>query len=67
MRATPMAVFTSLLDEAEAKNCIEHEVAFLHPNQTVKDVIFSYDIAIHHLIKNPTFSTRAQDAFNLAF
>ena len=60
MRATPMAVYTSLLDESEAKQCIFDEVAFLHPNQTVKDAIFLYDIAIHHLINNPTDETRAK-------
>jgi hypothetical protein len=32
MRATPMAVYTSLLDEEYARKAIDDEVAFLHPN-----------------------------------
>ena len=53
MRATPMAIYTSLLEESEARKCIEADISFTHPNQTVKDVIFLYAIAIHYLIKNP--------------
>ena len=67
MKATPMAVFTSLLDKDQARACIEEEVSFLHPNQTVKDAIYLYSIAIHHLVNNPKDEDRAQKAFDLAY
>ena len=62
-----MAIYTSLLEPSVAQQCIEHDVAFLHPNQTVKDAIFLYCIAIHHLVNNPNDPDRAKKAFNVAF
>ena len=67
MRATPMVIYTSLLEKSEAKKCIEDEVAFLHPNQTVKDVNYLYGIAIHYLINNPLEKDRAQKAFDIIY
>ena len=67
MRATPMVVYTSLLDQKYIKDAIEKDTAFTHPNQTVKDCIYLYAIAIHYLMKNPTEENRAQNAFDLAY
>lgn len=67
MRATPMAVFTSLCDDESAKAAIEADVSMTHSNQTVKDIVYLYCIAIHHLINNPHNENRAEEAFNIAY
>ena len=67
MRSTPMVVYTSLLEPSEARKCIDDEVAFTHPNQTAKDALYLYAIAIHYLINNPTDKDRAQKAFDLVY
>ena len=66
MRATPMAVYTSLLDEESACEAIVAEVMFTHSNQTVQDAIVLYDQAIHYLLKNPNQPDRALIAFQQA-
>ena len=66
MRNTPMCVFTSELDQKIAKDIIQAEVAFTHPNQLIKDAIFIYNITIHFLLKNIDDPDRAQKAFDLA-
>lgn len=42
------------------------DVKFVHCNPVVIDSCYLYELAIAHLLNNPTSETRCRDAFNLA-
>ena len=67
MRCTPMAVFTSSLTPHDARVLIEAEVSISHPNQSVKDCEYLYQIAIHFLLNNFKNKNRAYDAFEYVY
>ena len=62
-----MAIFTVNLSKENARELIESDVAMTHPNQIVKDMIYTYCITIAYLIKNATNPNRAQEAFDMAY
>ena len=59
MRITPMAVFTANLRPALSKQLIIADVEMTHPNKTIQDMVYTYCIAIHHLLNNPEEENRA--------
>jgi len=66
MRCTPMAVFAKNLSKENARDLIESDVAMTHPNQIIKDMIYTYCITIAYLLNNPDEPDRAQNAFDMA-
>lgn len=67
MRCMPMAVYTSALKPEEAKEVMIAEIEISHPNKAVQDTIYLYQLAIHHLLNNPTKKDRAEKAFEIAY
>lgn len=70
MRCTPIAIFAAKFEEtkdwAAFKTICGADVKFVHCNEVVIDTVFLYEVAIAHLLNNPTSETRCIDAFNLA-
>ena len=70
MRCTPLAIwgakFEELKDYKGMYTMCGADVKFVHCNPVVIDSVFLYELAIAHLLNNPTSETRCRDAFDLA-
>ena len=68
MRCTPLAVWTSKLDDNNIKyQILKSEAEITHPNPVVHDVIFLYCKAIQILINNPEDQDRSVNVFKIIY
>ena len=70
MRCTPLAIFGAKFEELKdyenMYTMASADVRFVHCNKVVIDSVFLYELAIAHLLNNPTGENRCREAFDLA-
>jgi len=70
MRCTPMAIWCAKFEENKDYDALytaaSADVRFVHCNDLVISSVFLYELAIGHLLNNPTGENRCKEAFDLA-
>lgn len=71
MRCTPLAIWCAQFEKDKNYEAFytaaAADVRFVHCHDVVIDSVFLYELAIAHLLNNPTGKNRCREAFDLAF